>query len=74
MAVMRSEHKLRVSIDFLECSRGAFVKDTLGFQALVFVEIIGRHTSSKRLHVSGAELGKNSLSWTFLIFSWEAML
>ena len=52
-----SEHKLWFRVDLLERRGRAFVENLLGCKALVFVKIVGSHTSSEAVDILSAELG-----------------
>ena len=67
-----SENIGLVSVAAFESSGGAFVQNSLRFQALVLIVVVGLHASSELPKISFAELGKDGLSWRSLILSWEA--
>ena len=55
--VLGSEDELWFGVDFLERSGGAFFEYLLGWEALVFVEIVGGHATSESGDIISAELG-----------------
>ena len=69
-----SENNVQTGIDFLEGAAGTFIKDTLSWETVVLVEIVGCHTSSELSKIGLAVLEEDVLSWRTLIFSWEAIL
>ena len=70
----RSEDVLRIGVDLLESTGGAAVENTLGLEAVVFIEIVFGHALSEGVQIGLAELGKNSLSGRTFIFSWETVI
>ena len=68
----RSEDHFWWLVNLLEGFGCTFVQDTLRLKALVLVEIVCGHAGSEDRNVALAELSENSLSWGWLIFSWEA--
>ena len=66
-----SEDELWVRVNLFECTGCTFIEDALGFEAVVFIEVVFGHAFSKLIKIRFAELGKNSISWRALVLSWE---
>lgn len=59
-------------VDFTESTIGTFVKDSLGFEALVLIETVSLHAITEASEFDGAQLLENGLSWRTFIFTRES--
>ena len=59
-------------IDCLKSGACTLVENTLGFEALVFIVVVGAHARSESREVSRAELLQNVLARGAIVFSGEA--
>ena len=66
-----SKDPFRLGVHLLESFRSAFVKNNLGWQALVFIVVVCVHAISELFHIVCAPLLEDGLTRGSLIFSWE---